>query len=64
MLGENSAGDDALVNLRLLKEDGKTKDEGMPFRRTSDDWRANITGKVVDKMGRKLSEPPKKDGKK
>lgn len=64
VLGENSSGDDALVNLRMLKDDGKTKDEGMQFRRSADGWRANVTGKVVDKMGKKLTDPPKKDGKK
>ena len=62
VLGESSAGDDALVNMRLMKDDGKTKEEGMQFRRTADGWRANITGKAVDKMGKKLSDPPKKDG--
>ncbi|MBM3853754.1 MAG: hypothetical protein FJ399_11450 [Verrucomicrobia bacterium] len=61
VIGENTAGDEALVNLRLLKDDGKTKDEGMQFRRSPDGWRANITGKVVDKMGKKLSDPGKKD---
>jgi hypothetical protein len=61
VLGESSAGDDAVVNMRLLKDDGKTKDEGLQFRRSADGWRMNVTGKVVDKMGKKLSEPPKKD---
>ncbi len=61
VLGESSAGDEALVNMRLMKDDGKTKEEGMQFRRTPDGWRANITGKAVDKMGKKLSEPSKKD---
>jgi len=60
VLGENSAGDEALVNMRLLKGDGKTKDEGMQFQRSSDGWRMNVTGKVMDKMGKKLTEPPKK----
>ena len=64
VLGENSSGDEALVNLRMLKDDGKTKDEGLQFRRSSDGWRMNVTGKVVDKMGKKLTDQPKKDGKK
>jgi len=64
VLGESTAGDDALVNMRLMKQDGKTKEEGMQFRRTSDGWRMNVTGKAMDKMGKKLTEPPKKDGQK
>jgi hypothetical protein len=64
VLGESSSGDDAVVNLRTLKEDGKTKDEGLQFRRSSDGWRMNVTGKAMDKMGKKLSDQPKKDGKK
>lgn len=64
VLGESTAGDDALVNMRLMKQDGKTKEEGMQFRRTSDGWRMNVTGKAMDKMGKKLTDLPKKDGKK
>jgi len=64
VLGENTSGEEALVNLRMLKDDGKTKDEGLQFRRSSDGWRMNVTGKVVDKMGKKLTDQPKKDGKK
>ena len=64
VLGASAAGHAALVNMRLLKDDGKTKAEGMQFLRTPDGWRANITGKVVDKMGKKLAELPQKDGKK
>ena len=62
VLGESQAGSEALVNLRLLKDDGKTKDEGLQFRQTPDGWRMTVTGKVVDKMGKKLTDPPKKDG--
>jgi hypothetical protein len=60
VLGANLAGDDALVNLRLQKYDGKTKDEGYQFRRSGDGWRLVVPGKAVDKLGKKLSEPPKK----
>ncbi len=60
VLGANLAGDDALVSLRLQKEDGKTKDEGYQFRRTPDGWRLVVPGKAVDKLGKKLSDPPKK----
>ncbi len=60
VLGESKAGDEALVNLRLQKDDGKTKEEGIQFRRTPDGWRMTISGKAVDKMGKKLAEPPKK----
>lgn len=60
ILGESKAGDDALVNLRLQKDDGKTKDEGYQFRRTGDGWRLVVPGKAVDKLGKKLAEPPKK----
>lgn len=60
VLGERKAGDEALVNLRLQKDDGKTKEEGIRFRRTSDGWRMTVSGKAVDKMGKKLAEPPKK----
>ena len=59
VLGENHAGDEALVNLRLQKGDGKTKEEGLPFRRTSDGWKLVVNGKAVDKFGKKLAEPPK-----
>lgn len=60
ILGESTAGDDALVNLRLQKDDGKTKEEGYQFRRTGDGWRLVVPGKAVDKFGKKLTEPPKK----
>ena len=60
VLGANTAGDDALVSLRLQKDDGKTKEEGYQFRRTSDGWRLLVPGKAVDKMGKKLTDPPKK----
>lgn len=60
VLGANTAGDDALVSLRLQKDDGKTKDEGYQFRRTGDGWRLVVPGKAVDKMGKKLTDPPKK----
>ena len=60
VLGANTAGDDALVSLRLQKDDGKTKDEGYQFRRTTDGWRLVVPGKAVDKLGKKLTEPPKK----
>ncbi len=60
VLGANTAGDDALVSLRLQKDDGKTKDEGYQFRRTSDGWRLVMPGKAVDKLGKKLTDPPKK----
>jgi hypothetical protein len=60
ILGENQAGDDALVNLRMQKDDGKTKEEGYPFKRTSDGWRLVIPAKAVDKFGKKLSDPGKK----
>jgi hypothetical protein len=59
VLGANTAGDDALVSLRLQKDDGKTKDEGYQFRRTTDGWRLVVPGKAVDKMGKKLTDPPK-----
>jgi hypothetical protein len=60
VLGANIAGEDALVNLRLQKDDGKTKDEGYQFKRTGDGWRLMVPGKAVDKMGKKLNDPPKK----
>ncbi len=60
VLGANTAGDDALVSLRLQKDDGKTKDEGYQFKRTADGWRLIVPGKAVDKMGKKLTDPPKK----
>jgi hypothetical protein len=60
VLGANTAGDDALVSLRLQKDDGKTKDEGYQFRRTTDGWRLVVPGKAVDKLGKKLADPPKK----
>lgn len=60
VLGANTAGDDALVSLRLQKDDGKTKDEGYQFKRTSDGWRLVVPGKAVDKMGKKLTDSPKK----
>jgi len=60
ILGENQAGDDALVNLRMQKDDGKTKEEGYQFKRTSDGWRLVIPAKAVDKFGKKLSDPGKK----
>lgn len=60
VLSENKAGDEALVNMRLQKDDGKTKEEGIQFRRTPDGWRMTVSGKAVDKMGKKLAEPPKK----
>ncbi|WP_414662532.1 nuclear transport factor 2 family protein [Horticoccus sp. 23ND18S-11] len=60
VIGESTAGDDALVNLRLQKDDGKTKEEGMTFQRTPEGWRMRVTGKAVDKMGKKLNDPPKK----
>jgi hypothetical protein len=60
VLGANTAGDDALVSLRLQKDDGKTKDEGYQFRRTADGWRLVVPGKAVDRLGKKLTESPKK----
>lgn len=60
VLGANTAGDDALVSLRLQKDDGKTKEEGYQFRRTSDGWRLVVPGKAVDRMGKKLTDPPRK----
>lgn len=62
VLSENQANDDALVNVRVQKGDGKTKDEGYAFRRDGDGWRMVIPGKAVDKYGKKLTEPPKKGG--
>jgi hypothetical protein len=60
VLGANTAGDDALVSLRLQKDDGKTKEEGYQFRRTADGWRLVVPGKALEKMGKKLTDPPKK----
>lgn len=60
ILGESTAGNDALVNMRLQKDDGKTKEEGYQFRRTSDGWRLVVPAKAVDKFGKKLTEDPKK----
>ena len=62
VLSENQANNDALVNVRLQKGDGKTKDEGYSFRRDGDGWRMVIPGKAVEKYGKKLSEPAKKGG--
>mgnify|MGYP001570303026 CR=1 FL=1 len=63
VLVENKQGDDALVNLRAQKDDGKTKEEGYQFRRANDGWQMVVPGKLVDKFGKKLTEPPKKGGK-
>lgn len=60
VLAESRAGNEALVNLRVQKSDGKTKEEGVPFRQTSDGWKLVVTGKAVDKFGKKLAEPSKK----
>ena len=64
ILGENRAASDALVNLRTQKGDGKTKEEGLQFKQTTDGWKLVVTGKAVDKYGKKLTEPPKQNGKK
>jgi len=60
ILGENQAGNDALVNLRTQKDDGKTKEEGYQFRQTADGWKMVIPAKAVDKFGKKLTDPGKK----
>lgn len=60
VLGASIAGSEALVSLRLQKDDGKTKEEGYQFRKTDDGWRLVLPTKAVEKMSKKLSEPPKK----
>lgn len=60
VLGASISGSEALVNLRLQKDDGKTKEEGYQFRNTGDGWRLVLPAKAVEKMSKKLSDPPKK----
>jgi hypothetical protein len=60
VLGENVAGGDALVNVRAQKSDGKTKEEGYPFRQVNDGWRYVVTAKAADKYGKQLTEAEKK----
>ena len=62
VLDENVAGQDALVNVRAQKGDGKTKEDGYVFRRVGDGWQLVVPGKAVDKYGKKLTEPDKKKG--
>ncbi len=62
VLSESRNENEALVNVRVQKGDGKTKDEGYAFRQVGDAWRLVIPGKAVDKYGKKLTEPPKKGG--
>ena len=60
VLSENVAGNDALVNVRAQKGDGKTKEDGYSFRRVENGWQLVVPGKAVEKYGKKLTEPEKK----
>jgi hypothetical protein len=62
VLTENISGNDALVNVRAQRGDGKTKEDGYVFRRSPDGWRLVVPAKSVDKFGNKLTKPDKKKG--
>jgi hypothetical protein len=56
VLGQRDISPDVIgVRLRLASEDGKTKEQGLAFQKTSDGLRAIIPADAVDKYAKQLS---------
>lgn len=55
VLGQDTLGsDDTILRLRFASEDGKTKDDTLPFHRSAAGWQLQLSERAVERLARQL----------